>query len=87
MSDAAFTEEINSYLSNHTVPILNGVITVHIESLPPEQQQVAQGHPAARPRAGRREACRTTADLCCMERDVVLLEHNGTAGVYFCVKG
>ena len=41
LSDAAFTEEINSYLRNHTVPIRNGVITVHIESLPPEQQQVA----------------------------------------------
>lgn len=41
MSDAAFAEEINSYLRNHTVPIRNGVITVHIESLPPEQQQVA----------------------------------------------
>lgn len=41
MSDAVFTEAINSYLGNHTVPIRNGVITVHIESLPPEQQQVA----------------------------------------------
>ena len=41
LSDAAFAEEINSYLRNHTVPIRNGVITVHIESLPPEQQQVA----------------------------------------------
>ena len=41
LSDAAFTEAINSYLSSHTVPIRNGVITVHVESLPPEQQQVA----------------------------------------------
>ena len=41
LSDAAFAEAINSYLGNHTVPIRNGVITVHIESLPPEQQQVA----------------------------------------------
>ena len=41
MSDTAFTGAINSYLRNHTVPIGNGVITVHIESLPPEQQQVA----------------------------------------------
>ena len=41
LSDAAFTEAINSYLRNHAVPIRNGVITVHIESLPPEQQQVA----------------------------------------------
>lgn len=41
LGDAAFTEAINSYLRNHTVPIRNGIITVHIESLPPEQQQVA----------------------------------------------
>ena len=41
MSDAAFTEEINAYIRNFTVPIRNGVITVHIESSPPEQQQVA----------------------------------------------
>ena len=41
LSDAAFAEAINSYLRNHTVPIRDGVITVHIESLPPEQQQVA----------------------------------------------
>jgi len=40
LSDAAFTAAINSYLSR-TVPIRNGVITVHIESLPPEQQQIA----------------------------------------------
>ncbi len=41
LSDAAFTGAINSYLRNHIVPIRGGVITVHIESLPPEQQQVA----------------------------------------------
>ena len=41
LSDAAFAEAINSYLRNHTVPVRNGVITIHIESLPPEQQQVA----------------------------------------------
>ena len=41
LSDAAVTEAINSYTRNFTVPIRNGVIAVHIESLPPEQQQVA----------------------------------------------
>ena len=41
LSDAAFTGAINAYIRNFTVPIRNGVITVHIESLPPEQQQVA----------------------------------------------
>ena len=41
LNDAAFTEAINSYLRNHVVPIRNGVITVHVEALPLEQQQVA----------------------------------------------
>jgi hypothetical protein len=41
LGDTAFPEAINSYIRNHTVPIRNGVIIVHIEALPPEQQQVA----------------------------------------------
>ncbi len=41
LSDAAFTEAINSYIRKFTVPIRNGVISVHIESLPAEQQQIA----------------------------------------------
>ena len=41
LSDAAFTEAINSFIRRYTVPIQNGVITVHIEGLPAEQQQIA----------------------------------------------
>lgn len=38
LSDAGFAGEINWYKSKFTVPIRNGVISVHIESLPAEQQ-------------------------------------------------
>ena len=41
LSDAGFAGEINWYKSKFTVPIRNGVISVHIESLPAEQQQIA----------------------------------------------
>lgn len=41
LRDEAFTEAVNSHMRFYTIPIGNGVISIHIESLPPDQQQVA----------------------------------------------